>query len=76
MNVISGSLFKDLVFSYDFLSVLQLKAQVNSILHQTKPDNFIDLSDLSSVEINSLKNIFSQVSVFQSKLKYDFGLTE
>lgn len=76
LNVFSGQFYKDIVFSYEFLTILQLKTQVNSILQQSNPANYIDLSSLSSIEINLLKNVFSQVSIFQSKLKFDFGIND
>jgi CBS domain-containing protein len=76
MNVFSGQFYKDIVFSYEFLTILQLKTQVNAVLKQSNPANYIDLSNLSTIEVNLLKNVFSQVSIFQSKLKYDFNLSD
>lgn len=75
-NFISSSLYSDLIYSFDFLMLLQFKAQVKEILGNRKADNFVDLADLSGIEANTLKDVFSQISVFQSKLKYDFGIKE
>lgn len=52
------------------------ETQKKKIVSNQKVDNNIDLSDLSGIEINTLKEVFSQISTFQSKLKCDFGIKE
>ena len=39
-------------------------------------DNNVDLSELSGIETNTLKDVFSEISTFQSKVKFDFGIKE
>jgi len=75
-NVFSEEFYKDILFTFEFLSNLQLKNQLDSLFSKTSPNNFIDLTNLSSIEVSILKSIFSKISVFQSKLKFDFGITE
>jgi len=76
LNSISSSLYNDLIYSFDFLMLLQFKTQVKAIISGRKADNNVDISDLSGIETNTLKDVFSLISTFQSKIKYDFGIKE
>ena len=76
MNSISSSLYNDLIYSFDFLMLLQFKTQVKAIISGRVADNNVDISDLSGIETNTLKDVFSLLSAFQSKIKYDFGIKE
>lgn len=76
LNSISSSLYNDLIYSFDFLMLLQFNTQVKAIISGREADNNVDLSDLSGIETNTLKDVFSLLSTFQSKIKYDFGIKE
>jgi PAS domain-containing protein len=73
---ISTSLYIDLIYSFDFMELLQFKTQVKAIMSGREKDNNIDLSELSGIETNTLKDVFSEISTFQSKVKFDFGIKE
>jgi len=75
-KLFSSSFYHDLVYALDFLMLLQFKHQVTLYTSSKKIDNYIVLSELSTIEINTLKFIFSQLSTFQSKIKFDFGISE
>lgn len=75
-NGISEELFRDLLFTYEFLVNLQIKNHIKNIKRNSKPTNYVNIDELSSIETNILKSIFSRVSVIQSKIKYDFGVND
>ena len=76
MKYISTSLYNDLIYSFDFMELLQFKTQVRAIMSGREMENNIDLSELSGIETNTLKDVFSEISTFQSKVKFDFGIKE
>lgn len=76
MGGISEELYRDLLFSYEFLITLQIKNHLKYINRNSKPTNYVNIDDLSTIETGILKNIFSRVSVMQNKIKYDFGVNE
>lgn len=76
LNAFSESLSKELLFSYDFLTQLQLKSQITTDIDNSKHLNYIDISTLTSMEVNLIKNVFSLLVTFQSKVKFDFGLND
>lgn len=75
-NVLSGAIYRDLKYAFDFLMMIQFKSQVLAFNAGKKMDHNVDLSSLTSIEIKTLKSIFSQIAVFQLKLKHDFGISE
>ena len=74
LNIFSNQLYNDLKYSYEFLLITQFRHQVFSASNRLQMDHNINLSMLSSIEINTLKTIFSTLSTFQNRLKNDFGL--
>ena len=76
MKFISSSLFNDLIYSFEFMELLQFKAQIYAKMTGREMENNIDLSGLSGIETNTLKDVFSEISTFQSKVKFDFGIKE
>ncbi len=75
-NILSRSFYRDLKYAFDFLMVIQFSSQSRAFNTGKKMDHHVDLSDLTSIEVKTLKSIFSQIAVFQSKLKHDFGISE
>lgn len=67
-NFISTSMHADIVEAYNYLMQIRFKHQVKMMDNGLEPDNFIPLSELSYMEKNVLKKIFSQVGELQSKL--------
>jgi PAS domain S-box-containing protein len=75
-NVLSGSIYRDLKYAFDFLMMIQFRSQALASNAGKKMDHNVDLTNLTSIEVKTLKSIFSQIAVFQSKLKHDFGINE
>jgi signal-transduction protein with cAMP-binding, CBS, and nucleotidyltransferase domain len=75
-NVFSSSFYQNLLCAYDYMMVLQLRTQARAFSHGKDITNYVDLSHLSAIELNTLKDVLSQLGTFQSKVKYDFGVSE
>jgi len=75
-NIFSLSFYKNLLYAYDYMMVLQLKNQARAFRHGKDITNYVDLFNLSTIELNTLKNVLSQLGTFQNKAKYDFGVSE
>ncbi len=74
LNVFSNATFKDIYHVYHFLHSLRLKYQAIEILNNKKPDNVVEINQLSEFEINSIKHSVSVIQSLQSKLIHDFKL--
>lgn len=75
-NIFSSSFHKNLLYAYDYMMVLQLRTQARAFSHGKEITNYVDLSNLSTIELNTLKSVLSQLGTFQNKVKYDFGISE
>ncbi len=75
-EVFSAPFLHDLLYAFDFLHVLQFRSQAKAFRENRDMDHFVELRDLSAIEIDTLKSIFSQIGLFQSKLKQDFAIKE
>jgi signal-transduction protein with cAMP-binding, CBS, and nucleotidyltransferase domain/PAS domain-containing protein len=75
-NIFSLSFYKNILYAYDYMMVLQLRTQACAFSHGKDITNYVDLSNLSTIELNTLKNVLSQLGIFQNKAKYDFGVSE
>lgn len=76
MGIFGSSFYKDLIYAYDYMMVLQLKTQANASSQGKDISNHVNLSNLSSIELNTLKSVLSQLGAFQNKTKNDFGVSE
>jgi len=74
-NVISSALYVDLMYSFDYLSMLQFRNQALQYSELRTMDHYIDLATLPGIETEMLKAVFSKLATFQSKIKYDFGMS-
>ena len=75
-NVFSPSFYKNILYAYDYMMVLQLKTQAGEFSRGREITNYVDLSNLSTIELNTLKNVLAELGTFQNKTKYDFGVSE
>lgn len=66
--------FLEIHQALSFLMYLRLRFQVKSIISGEEPGNILSFNELSSMEINNLKKIFSLISNLQTKVGFDFGL--
>ncbi|MGM0788345.1 MAG: DUF294 nucleotidyltransferase-like domain-containing protein [Thermodesulfobacteriota bacterium] len=65
----------DLVHAYDFLMYQRLRHQSESMrIDGTQPDNFIQPSDLTTIDQQALKEAFKQIRMAQARLRMDFFL--
>jgi signal-transduction protein with cAMP-binding, CBS, and nucleotidyltransferase domain/PAS domain-containing protein len=74
-GVFPWQLYTDLDYSYEFLLQTQFRHQVQAFANRVVPDHNLNLSMLSSIEINTLKTIFTTISLLQNRLKHDFSVT-
>jgi CBS domain-containing protein len=72
MNVLQQKFVEDLDATYNFLVVLRLRCQVDSINAGETPDNFITLSKLNHMEKGRLKIAFEEVNELQELLRVHF----
>jgi len=74
-GVISNTAAEDLIDSYDFLSMVRLQHQVKNIKAGKPADNYVNPSDLSSLERRHLKDAFELISTYQEVLskRYNQG---
>ncbi|MCP4716767.1 MAG: hypothetical protein GY868_16720, partial [Deltaproteobacteria bacterium] len=65
--------YDEMVQAYTYLMKIRLRTQAASMEQgDNEPDNYIRPSSLTFIEQKLLKEIFSQIKHFQSKLSYDF----
>ena len=75
-GVISASFFQDLDHAFDFLIGLQFRGQLRSLQAQQPADHFIAMDELASAEVQTLKAILADITIFQTRLKHDFSINE
>ena len=71
-EIISKSIYDELVLSYNYLMHLRFRFQATSILQHKAPDNLIDIKNLTHIEVSTIKKIFDEISNLQTKLNFDF----
>jgi signal-transduction protein with cAMP-binding, CBS, and nucleotidyltransferase domain len=75
-NILNYEFYQDISYAYNYMMELQFKAQTTAYLKDKEMDNYVRLSELSSIELNTLKNIFNHLTYFQNRIKNDFGIKE
>lgn len=73
--VISSSFYKELKYSYEYLMKLQFENQCRQFSKGYDISNYIDLSLLTPIELTNFKSVLSTLANFQSKVKYNFGIS-
>lgn len=71
-NVIQKSMYEELKQAYNFLMGLRFDTQTNALNEFRKPDNTINIKNLTEIEKSTLKKIFSLISEMQTKLNLEF----
>ncbi|WP_207494812.1 DUF294 nucleotidyltransferase-like domain-containing protein [Aridibaculum aurantiacum] len=72
-GVFTDTEFLELLQSYYYLMSLRLKKQARQILYDlTQPDNYMNIGDLTKIEISTIREIFKTIDNFQTKIKIDF----
>ncbi|WP_321495323.1 DUF294 nucleotidyltransferase-like domain-containing protein [uncultured Desulfobacter sp.] len=71
-NVIQKPMYEELKQAYNFLMGLRFETQTNALTEFRKPDNTINIENLTEIEKSTLKKIFSLISDMQTKLNLEF----
>lgn len=74
LNVFTHDLYADLIYAFEYLLTIQFRNQASAMGNRIVPGHNLSLSMLSSIEISTLKTIFSVIAGFQNRLKQDFGI--
>ncbi|MFO7668799.1 MAG: DUF294 nucleotidyltransferase-like domain-containing protein [Bacteroidales bacterium] len=73
-RVLDQSTFDELSHSFNYLTNLRIKGQVNSIAHNEIPDNIVDMKRLNRIEAVVLKKLLSDISGLQTRLSGEFSV--
>jgi CBS domain-containing protein len=72
-NVLKRGEYEELEKAYSFLLQLRFVRQVTAMVDESsQPDNYINPKKLTRIEQKMLKEIFSRIENFQSKLEVEF----
>lgn len=72
-GVFTETEFFELLQSYYFLMSVRLKKQASQIMYdKAEPDNYINISTLTKIEVGTIKEIFKTIQNFQQKIKMEF----
>ena len=74
-GVLVESSYDELVLAFSFLMQMRLSHQAKQVTSGKKPDNNIPLQRLTQLEKSMLKKIFSDILVFQARVRADFART-
>lgn len=72
-GIIRKNSYEEIVQAYNFLMQLRFRHQSTQITLNKPFDNYINPKELTSIEVKTLKNTFSQIIAIQKKLSYDYG---
>jgi len=73
LQVFTPTQYNELYQCYYFMMSMRLKNQAKQIIQdKTLPDNFININNLSKIEVATLKEIFKTIANFQSSIKIKF----
>jgi len=64
--------FYGLVYVFEYLWNLRFYNQISSHANLRSVNDELDLDKLTDIEMKNLKNIFSKISIIQSKISFDF----
>lgn len=73
-NILNKATHAEIVDAYNYLMQMRFRHQVKKIVSDLPPDNYLNIDELSHMEITMLKKTFSQVGSFQKHLAYDFSV--
>jgi PAS domain S-box-containing protein len=71
-NILSLQNHNEMTQAYTYLMQIRLRMQAAALSRGLPPDNYINPRSLSIIEQRLLKEIFSQIKNFQTRLSYDF----
>ncbi len=71
-KIISKAQFDELILSYNYLMMLRFRFQSRQLLNNIQPNNQVDVSRLTEIELTTLKRIFTEIGHLQTQLGFDF----
>lgn len=71
-GVLPADSVREMIQAFDYLMQIRIEHQVRALELLKPPDNIIEPDSVTSVEQKILKEIFSDIRHYQSKLSYDF----
>ncbi len=72
-RVLTRDAYNDLEQAYSFNMQVRFMGQIQAIVGRNmKPDNYINLKDLSSIEKRMLKEVLKRIKQLKTKLEMDF----
>lgn len=75
-DVFTEKEYNELLQAYYYLMSMRLKKQASNIINDKEsPNNYIDPSRLTKIELVTLKEIFKTIEKFQLKIKIEFTRT-
>ena len=75
LGVLLPSSYDELAQAFAMLMHLRLTHQAARACAGAEPDNYIELGELTQLQRSLLKKVFSDIGVFQSRLRTDFART-
>ncbi len=71
-DLISKELYNEITVSYSFLMQLRLRFQSQEELNNVPPDNMVEMDQLTTIEVATLKKVLSELAGLQTQLSFDF----
>ena len=72
-GIFTDTAYHELTQSYYFLMSLRLRNQARQIIHDKKdPDNYINIKNLTKIELVTIREIFKTIENFQTGIKIKF----
>jgi CBS domain-containing protein len=71
-EVLNEEMYNELDQAYSYLMHQRLSCQIKNILESIAPDNYIDPTRLSRMDLTMFKEIFKRIESMQTKLSLDF----
>ena len=71
-QVLKQNIINEALQAYDFLMMLRFKTQSKKILSNNTIDNYINLDELTEIELSVLKKTLSEISGLLTQLNIDF----
>jgi len=74
-RAIPQNFYREMKYCYNYLMNIQFINQTNEFDKGYEISNYIDLSLFTPIELSNFKSVLSAIANFQTKVKYDFGIT-
>ena len=76
-EVLTREAYKEIDQAYDFMMQIRFAQQIKAVVDEnSKPDNYINPKQLSTIEQKMLKEIFKKLEKLQARLNLEFPGTQ